>query len=180
MEITIRKGTCTDTEAFIALLQEVWQGIAQKEWLYLDPPEDVREMMADGTMKLWVAMDGDRLAAAFDILIPGLHEFNYGYDLALDKEALLLVANMDTIAVHPDYRGLGLQRKLMKEAENWAFAHGYRILMCTVHPENRFSLDNMLKLGYRIEKKLPKYGSVRYVLRKDIPKNNFQKNEKSS
>jgi len=169
MELVIRKGSTADSEGFIALLQETWKRMDNKEWLYLDSPEEVREMLEDGTMELWVAMDEDRIAAAFDILIPGLNSFNYGYDLEFERQQLLQVVNMDTIVVHPDYRGLGLQRTLMLEAEKWAFAQGYQILMCTVHPDNSFSLNNMLKLGYRIEKKLPKYGSVRYVLRKDIP-----------
>ena len=171
MEIIIRKGTFAETEALISLLQEVWQSMEHKEWLYLDKPEEVREMMADGTMQLWVAMDGDRIVASFDILIPGFQSFNYGYDLGFDRAALLQAVNMDTIAVHPDYRGMGLQQKLMTEAENWAFSNGYPILLCTVHPENCYSLQNMLKLGYTVQKELPKYGSTRYVLRKDRPEN---------
>lgn len=160
----IRKGTQADTENFIELLQFTWKRMDHPDWLYLDDPSEVREMMSNGTMKLWVAMDGERLAAAFDILIPGLDSFNYGYDLGFSKEALLRTVNMDTIVVHPDYRGQGLQRLLMKEAELWAVAQGYQTLMCTVHPDNSFSLNNMLKLGYRIEKTIPKYGSIRHIL----------------
>lgn len=168
MHIEIRKGNMGDTEAFIRLLQEVRQGMEHKEWFYLDPPEEIREMMEDGTMQLWVAMDGSRMAGAFDILIPGLEPYNYGYDLGFSEEELLRVINMDTAAVHPDYRGLGLQKRLMLEAEKETCRQGRRILMCTVHPENSFSLNNVLKQGYSIEKKLCKYGSVRYILRKDI------------
>ena len=169
MALQIRKAGEADTEAFITLLRETWAYMDNKEWLYLDPPEEVRAMIADGTMVLWVAMDGERLAAAFTALIPCLSSFNYGYDLDLTREQLQECGNMDTVVVHPDYRGRGLQRRLMTEAETWAKEQGYRTLMCTVHPENRFSLDNMLRLGYRVQKKLPKYGSVRYILRKDIP-----------
>ena len=166
--IEIRKGTAADTEAFIRLLQDVREGMSHKEWFYLDPPDEVREMMANGTMELWAAMDGDRLAAAFDILIPGLDPYNYGYDLGFGEEELLRVINMDTAAVHPDYRGQGLQTRMIQESEREISQKGRMILMCTVHPENSFSLNNVLKQGYRIEKKLEKYSSVRYILRKDI------------
>ncbi len=168
MDITIRKGTPTDTEPFIALLQQVWKGMEHKEWLFLDPPEEVREMMNEGKMALWTAWDGQKLAGAFDILLPGLDAYNYGYDLELEKDALLQVINMDTVAVHPDYRGMGLQRRLMEAAEGEIQKRGAHILLCTVHPDNQFSLNNFLKQGYTIQKRLPKYGSERYVLRKDL------------
>lgn len=168
MAIVIRKGGMEHTEALIVLLREVWEAMPNREWFYLDSPEDVRQMMADGTMELWVALDGEHLAGAFDILHPGLDAYNYGYDLGFAEEELLRVINMDTAAVHPDYRGRGLQKKLMETAEAELQERGKHILLCTVHPENRFSLNNVLKQGYSIQKELPKYGSVRYILRKDI------------
>ena len=75
---------------------------------------------------------------------------------------------MDSVAVLPDYRGQGLQRRLLEEAENWLSRGGDRILLCTIHPENRFSLNNALKQGYEIRKTLEKYGSVRHLLCKKI------------
>lgn len=169
MEIEIRKGTNRDTEGFIQLLQETKAGMVNQDWFFLDAPEDVRAMMENGVMELWVAMDGHRIAGAFDLIHPGLEEYNYGYDLDFDEERLLRVVQMDTAAVHPDYRGLGLQKKLMETAEAEIRKMSGRILLCTIHPDNVFSLNNVLKQGYSVEKKLPKYGSVRYVLRKDLP-----------
>lgn len=168
MSIEIRKGDWNDTENFIRLLDDVKAAMEHKEWFYLDAPEDVRKMMADGTMQLWVAMDGDRLAGAFSILVHGLGEHNYGYDLGFSEDQLLKTINMDTAAVHPDYRGQKLQKRLMERAEEDLKGAGERILLCTIHPENRYSLQNALSLGYVIQKELPKYGSVRYLLRKDI------------
>ncbi|MBO4937424.1 MAG: GNAT family N-acetyltransferase [Oscillospiraceae bacterium] len=166
MNITIRKGTLADTEAYIRLLREVKDAMENQEWFFLDPPDTVREMMADGSMQLWVAEDGERLVGGFDLLLPGLEDYSYGYDLNFDEEQLLRVVQMDTAAVHPDYRGLGLQKRLMEQAQQQIPAGS--ILLCTIHPDNRFSLNNVLKQGYTIEKKLEKYGSVRYILRKDL------------
>ena len=72
MTLTFRKGTLSDTEEFIRFLDEIKEGMENKEWLYLDTPDVVRERMADGTMELWLAMDGQCLVAVFDILHPGL------------------------------------------------------------------------------------------------------------
>lgn len=168
MELWIRKGDQKDTEAFICLLQEVRTSMEHKEWFYLDPPEMIREMMEDGTMELWLAVDGERIAAALDILHPGMKAFNYGHDLGLSDDELRSVINMDNAAVHPDYRGQKLQKRLLRCIEEQLQAEGNHILLCTVHPDNRFSLENVLDQGYTIQKKLEKYGSVRYILRKDI------------
>lgn len=168
MEITIRKGTADDTDAFIHLLEDVRQGMDHPEWFYLDPPEWIREQMHNGTMQLWVAMDEDRLAGALSILIPGDAAFNYGYDLGFSHEERMQVVNMDSAAVSSEYRGRGIQQRLLDEAENEIRRAGERILLCTVHPDNSYSLQNVLKQGYTIQKQLEKYGSVRYLLRKNI------------
>lgn len=168
MALEIRKGTMADIGGFIALLQEVQSAMEHKEWFCLDPPERIREMMAEGKMELWVAMDGCRMAGALDVLYPGLEEYNYGYDLGFDRDELLRVVNMDSAAVHPDYRGQGLQRRLLDKAEQELRERGAQYLLCTIHPENRFSLNNALKQGYEIQKTGPKYGSTRHFLCKTI------------
>lgn len=169
MELEIRRGDYRDAEAFLSLLREVRQTMLHPEWFFLDPDDVVREMLRDGRMQLWVAMDGDRLAGAFDYITPGLDESSYGWDLGLSAEELPRVVNFDSVAVRPEYRGMGLQRKLMACAEDALSMDGPRILLCTIHPDNRFSLQNAQRRGFEVVAKLPKYGSVRLFLRKDIP-----------
>lgn len=169
MPITIRKGCIADTENYLRLLHEVKDRMDHPEWFFLDPDEAVRSMMTSGAMELWVAEDDGKLAGGFDIIYPGLADFNYGWDLDFSEEELLRVVQMDTAAVHPDYRGLGLQKRLMQEAEKRILKDRNRILLCTVHPDNRFSLRNVQDQAYEIVKKKAKYGSVRYFLRKDLP-----------
>ena len=166
--IEIRKGTQGDTEKFIELMAFTWMSMENKEWLCLDSPDKVRERMMDGTMTLWVAMDGDRMAGAFDTLNPEWESFNYGYTIGLPETELLHVVNMDTAVVHPDYRGMRLQKRLMQRAEAELLKSGKHILMCTVHPDNMFSLNNVLSQGYEICRTIPMYGSVRHILRKNI------------
>ena len=168
MSIIIRKGTVDDTESFICFLDEIKAGMSNTEWFYLDPPDLVRQMMADGTMEMWLAMDESRLAAVFSILYPGLRPYNYGYDLALTEGELQQVIHMDTAAVQSDYRGLGLQKRMVQFVEQELSDGEQKILLSTVHPDNQFSLTNMLHQGYVIQKRIGKYGSERYILRKDI------------
>ena len=139
--------------------------MTQDDWFFLDPDEEVRQMMEQNRVGIWLAEDEDRIAAVFCIVYPGMDAFNLGYDLEFSEEDLKRVVHMDTAAVHPDYRGRGLQKRMMSLAEQELEG---KILLCTIHPDNCFSLNNALKIGYRIEKKTARYGSVRYILRKNL------------
>lgn len=168
MAMEIRKGTVADLENFIQLLHQVRETMEHKEWFYLDPPEVVRSQIRENIMELWVAEEDGHLAGVLSILHPGLSELNYGYDLEYEEAQLREVVCMDSAAVHPDYRGRGLQKLLLERAEQELGADGEKFLLCTIHPENSFSLNNALKQGYEIQKTLNKYGSVRHLLCKKI------------
>lgn len=165
MDIQIRKIGMEEVHKYLEFLHEVKAMMEQDEWFFLDPDEEVYEMMERDAMGIWLAEDGARIAAVFCVVYPGMEKFNLGYDLNFGEEDLNRVVHMDTAAVHPDYRGQGLQQRMMLHAEQELEG---RILMCTIHPDNRYSLNNVLKQGYSIEKKTEKYGSIRYILRKDI------------
>lgn len=165
MDIIIRKGALSDLEAFLSFTHAVQDAMPRNGWFALDPDEEMRELTAAGDMEFWMAESGDRLAAVFSIIRPGARDFNLGYEIGLTEAELLRVIHMDTAAVHPDFRGRGLQRKMMALVEKNLSG---RILLCTIHPDNRYSLENALRLGYRIEKRVGRYGSVRYVLKKEI------------
>ena len=165
MNIEIRKIEIGEVDKYLGFLHEVKAMMEQEEWFFLDPDEEVYEMMEQDAMGIWLAEDGARIAAVFCVVYPGMRSFNLGYDLNFGEEDLKRVVHMDTAAVHPDYRGPGLQHQMMLHAEKEL---GGRILMCTIHPDNCYSLNNVLKQGYTIEKKTEKYGSIRYILRKDL------------
>jgi len=168
MVFQFRKGIREDIELFIRFLDEIKAGMSQKDWFYVDPADVVRSMMAEGTMEFWMAFHENQLAAVFSVLFPGLQPYNYGYDLGLCEEDLLRVIHMDTAAVHADYRGYGLQERLVQMAEQELSGKGRRILLSTVHPENRFSLNNMQRRRYEIQRWVEKYGSERLILQKEI------------
>lgn len=102
------------------------------------------------------------------IRIPGLANDNLGRDINLPEEELCKVAHLQAAAVHPAYRGNGLQRKL-------TFAHldvieemGYEHVCCTVSPKNPISLSNYLSCGLAIEGLCPKMqGWWRFILHKN-------------
>lgn len=169
MDITIRKGQMEDLQTYISFLHEIKQAMPNSDWFFIDPDDETHALMEAGCLEFWLAEAGSRTAGVFSIIHPGLRPFNLGYDLDFSEEMLRRVVHMDTAAVHPDFRGLQLQNRLMAEAEKEISRQERRILLCTVHPENRYSLQNVLKQGYTIKKELEKYGNIRCILRKDLP-----------
>lgn len=68
---------------------------------------------------VWQATEPDNPTSSrhFHRDVPGRGNENLGYDIGLSDPELSLVAHMDTIVVHPLYRGQGLQQKLTALAE---------------------------------------------------------------
>ena len=117
------------------------------------------------------AMDFDcpEFAGLFTTIFPGLGPENLGRDLGFSDEDLLKSAHMETVVIAPEYRGHHLQARLMSKAEEDLKATGYKHLLCTIHPENPYSLNNVLSLGYKVEKLVEKYGGLpRNILLKEI------------
>ncbi|MGN0907857.1 MAG: GNAT family N-acetyltransferase [Bullifex sp.] len=160
---TVRKNTTKDKTAW-ELFERVFNGMNEKEFFAFDPEYDPP---AEGFT--YEILDGEKPAAAFSMTFPGLDEENLGYDIGLSGNELLKVAHMDVAAVNPAYRGMGLQKRLMKMGEDDAKALGYHYLMCTIHPDNAPSLKSALSLGYHIVLTKEKYGGkIRHILLKEV------------
>lgn len=113
----------------------------------------------------------NKLIAYCVLIFPGFDNENLGYDLKLEKDELLKVSHLDSVAVHPDYRGNKLQYQLFSLLEKISIEKGYKHLYSTVSPSNKFSLNNLLELGLKIKIEKEKYdGKTRLILYKALSK----------
>lgn len=94
--------------------------------------------------------DDDDLSQ-FLVSVPSLSQGLYGP----------LTANHKICFVHPDYRGLGLQKFLSFRLEQYARDLGVRLLCATVSPKNIYSRNNALAMGMVYDSTIVKYGSER-------------------
>lgn len=173
MNFVIQKATPEMYPDIVSLIRTVYNSMKQKEWYAADNDEYTLEMLLSRRGTAFVAIEEKTaaLAAVFMVTYPGQSDENLGLDIALPSEELLLVAHMDSAAVLPSYRGHKLQQRLMKFAETHLQDNGYRYLCCTIHPENKYSLNSALSLGYQIMTTCEKYGGyLRAVLMKALPK----------
>lgn len=84
---------------------------------------------------------------------------------------------MTNTAVRLDYRGLGLQRKMILKAEAIMLAenNNVKFAVATIHPDNKVSLHNFTSIGYEIIAEKEMYhGKRRYIVIKKINWRNKQ------
>lgn len=115
-----------------------------------------------------IVCNGKLIGYSF-ILIPGLRDDdlceNQGIDLNLSEEELSKVAHFQSVAVHPFYRGNGLQRMMAAAHLHLIEEMGYVHVCSTVSPKNPVSLANLLSCGFLIEGLRPKFkGWWRFIL----------------
>lgn len=114
--------------------------------------------------------NGDQMIAYCSFVVPGVTQDNYGWDLGWPPEKLRTCAKLDTVVVHPDYRGYRLQRRLIDEAMALASqTPGISYVMATVSPKNKYSLHNVQAAGFSILMKKLKYGGKeRFILGREL------------
>lgn len=100
--------------------------------------------------------------AAFCILYDGENTSeNIGKDIGIADSELRLVANIKLVIVLPQYRGNGLQQKLISFLEKVAVEKGKKILCATVSPDNTVSIKNFEAVGFEFHSSKVKYGGLR-------------------
>lgn len=107
---------------------------------------------------------------AYDVLyFPGAEGDNFGADIKLPVDELNRIVHLETVAVHPDYRGNSLQKRMeeihLKKIREFDCIH----VCCAVSPKNLPSLRNLFSNGLIIKCIKLKFGSrVRFIMHQNI------------
>lgn len=153
----LRRCQPSDLQAIIDLNETVYAALSDKSVLRHNSPEMIASCLEEPnvTLGFW---DGNLLVAIGMLYVPQCLEEDHFHDLGLLGE--YKSANQKLFLVREGYRGLGLQRKLIREVEKIALARGYNLLCTTVAPNNAYSINNFLKEGYIYAKTEEKYGGL--------------------
>ena len=158
---TITYATENDVDEIRTIMEIGLATTKNKEWYVTDDREFIERHIAEEGYILKYSMD-DKVAGFLLVRHPMLAEDNLGRYLDNWKEELLLkVAHMESAAVLPEFRGQKIQKKLLMEAEEIENKRGMHYLMCTVHPDNCYSVDNLEQRGYKTILETEKYGGLR-------------------
>lgn len=167
MEFLIRQAEEKDIPGIMCVMREAETDHAHPDWFVSDDEAFVRKHLRDKGFVIAAEAPDGRIAGFFLVKYPQSEE-NLGNALNYTEEQLAKVAIMDSAAVASEFRGNGLQGRMLEEAERHLDTVRYPYLMCTVHPDNRYSLSNMQKHGYEIQITTECYGGLkRHILLKN-------------
>lgn len=156
-EIIIRKANIDDVEEIFNLLADVHSKIENKSWYtYTKKLERYELFINDGYCI--VACDKEKIVGAYLTYIlrdDGTEFYQIIKEYFKDTDNIIEAINA---AVSEEYRGIGIQTKMMKEAEKMLEGSKYKRFVSTVHPENIYSLNNLKKLGYKVALTTKLYG----------------------
>jgi len=155
----MRLSTTDELRAAVALQKYVYDRLPNKQVLYMDSYEEMLEDMKNGAKLIGVYNKSGELIAYRYIGFPGLSEKNLGNDINMPGKDLAKVAHLETTVVHPEYRGNSLQSLTLQQAIPMVKKFGYSHLLCTVSPQNFYSLYNIIKNGLRVKALKKKYGT---------------------
>ena len=121
----------------------------------------------DACGQIFGAFDGDRLIAYCVLGLPRETDPNFGTDHHLSPDLLGQVAHIDGVAVDPQWRGQGWQRRMVEHRIEIARKCGRTIALSTVAPTNFPSLISTVSTGLAIHGLIAKFGGNRFLLRPD-------------
>ena len=166
LPVAVRRCGPADAAAFYALQNEVRAAMPHPEQFVPDTLENITGYLRTGIcIGAWQQR---RLGAYLILRLCGQSDENYAAFLGVPQSQWQHWANADSAVVHPDWRGNGLQRKLL-EAALPLLRPGIVGIGATVSPENQYSLNNALACGFTIAARREMYGGYdRYLLEKRI------------
>lgn len=167
MKFQIKKATMADITEIYEMMKQGKADCQNPEWYSIDDEAYVQEhVMEKQGFVLKVVSAENTLAGFLLVHYPAGPGEQYVTPEPLDYKH---VAYMDSVAVDPQFRGQKLQQCLIRQAEAMLCGTPYYHLMCTVHPDNCYSLENMKKLGYQVVEEARLYGGLpRLILYKKL------------
>ncbi len=173
-DLIIRKLDLSELDTYMKFEQYVKDHMEHPEWLG-DIPRDAYEKMLQNNsfIYVWTKAENKEIKlsdisqfVASGVLIPARQKDLDRFlqtDLKFEE-----VADFGPEMVSPEYIGNGLQCDVIRYIEKEAIDLGYKHGLGTVHPDNIYSLNNLIKCDFRDVAHVDLSRGPRDVLRKEF------------
>lgn len=168
MDIEIIRAEYKDIDSILEVMKEAYQFLEDKSWFSADDSNFIMNHIEKEGFIL-TALVNHIVIGFLIVRFPKEAMDNLGTYLDLTEDNMSKVVHMESVVVRKEYHGNKIQLGLMKEAEKRIQDTEYRYLFATVHPDNRYSLNNFISLDYNMISTVKKYGGLdRHILYKRI------------
>ena len=166
--VPVKLRRCTPEEAaeVFSLQNEVRAAMPDPSLFVPDTLEHITAYVReDLCIGVW---QGSRLGGYLTVRFCGQNPDNYAAFMDVPRTEWTHWANADSAIVHPDFRGNGLQRRML-EAALPLFPENITHIGATISPENPYSLNNALASGFEVVTRREMYGGYdRYLLARKL------------
>lgn len=141
--MNIKKLDCVENinlNKYILFKEHVKNHMKYPDWLGDFSKEELLIMLQNGC-KIWVYYFHLKAVCSM-MLIPATKKSLLKFGLNLNEKE---VVDYGPMFVNPTYVGNGLQYQMLKELDDYCTKLGYKYAVCTVHPDNIYSINNLLK-----------------------------------
>lgn len=132
-------------EEYLFLYKYVRDNMEHPEWLGTFTIDEIKEILNnDG--KIWMYYDGD-IPVCSVFYIPASNKILRKHNIEYDES---ITGSLGPIMVRKEYVGNGLQTAMMKVLNEYVANIGKTHMFTKTHSDNIYSINNILKDGYKI------------------------------
>lgn len=132
-------------DEYIEFRENVKKNMIHPEWLGDFSKEDLLNLLNNNS-KIWIYyLDKEPVCSM--MLIPADKNALLKFKLGLDYK---VVADYGPMFVNPKYVGNGLQYQMLLELDNYCINMGYEYAVTTIHPDNIYSINNIIKDDFKL------------------------------
>ena len=158
--LTYRELNAEDIDLVMELQDKIIESLEDSDILRKNDRELMLASISGRGISMGVFAPGDEkhlIALSIMVDAKGTSE---DLSVGLERHSVTVPINLKSVMVLPEYRGNGLQRHLMVKLEGWAREQGYTHSCVSIHPKNKFSMNNAIAMGYEYDHTAVKYGGL--------------------
>lgn len=134
-----------DIDNYLLFRDYVKNSMDYPEWLGDFTKNDLEYLLSNGST-IWIYyLDKDPVCSM--MLIPSTEKDLSKFEINLDYKE---VVDYGPMFVNPKYVGNGLQYQMLKVLDEYCINSGYKYAISTVHPDNVYSINNLVKDEFKL------------------------------
>ena len=136
-----------DLDKYITFREEVKRHMEHPDWLGDFQREDLIALLNNNS-KIWIYYKDTEPICSM-MLIPSSKKVLAKFELDLEEKD---VVDYGPMFVNYSYIGNGLQYQMLQELDTYCKKLGYKYAASTIHPDNTYSINNLLKDNFKYHK----------------------------